>query len=406
MTLRQTVFVAIPLLFSLTVTAAAQVETCTTLIETALNTMDQACSDLTRNQVCYGHTQVQSQLREVENETAPTFETPADVVEVTVIEQLATSPLNTAQDEWGIAVMNLQADVPATFPGQAVVFLLMGDVEVVDGATGRADRDPMQAFYFSAGVGPADCKEAPSTMAILSPEDVTVNLTINGMDVTLGSMITLVDNQNNTLTITTHEGSLGIPVTGTVVGANESVDVFLNSTANVTTINAPRPATADELALASTVNTAYDLLQDDPTPATTMYTVQGGDTLFSIARANGTCVEAIVTANGIANRNVISVGQVITIPDDTGCDTVAAPPAQVPAPAATTPAPVGTEEVAETAEVIVTEDPQPALTDEGVVTVAPLRTDEPLPVTPEVFDDASQAPPNPTEEMPMGVPAG
>lgn len=45
------------------------------------------------------------------------------------------------------------------------------------------------------------------------------------------------------------------------------------------------------------------------------YTVQYGDTLFSIARRYNTTVSAIVAANNIPNPNLIYVGQVLEIPD-------------------------------------------------------------------------------------------
>jgi LysM repeat protein len=43
------------------------------------------------------------------------------------------------------------------------------------------------------------------------------------------------------------------------------------------------------------------------------YVVRRGDTLYSIARRYGTTVEAIATANGIANPNQIRVGQTLKI---------------------------------------------------------------------------------------------
>lgn len=50
------------------------------------------------------------------------------------------------------------------------------------------------------------------------------------------------------------------------------------------------------------------------------YTVQTGDTLFTIAQRFGTTVEALVRENNIANPNVIFVGQVLTIPGDGDTD--------------------------------------------------------------------------------------
>ena len=52
-----------------------------------------------------------------------------------------------------------------------------------------------------------------------------------------------------------------------------------------------------------------------PAPATgSTYTVVAGDTLSGIARRFGTTYQAIAAANGITNPNLISVGQVLTIP--------------------------------------------------------------------------------------------
>ncbi len=52
----------------------------------------------------------------------------------------------------------------------------------------------------------------------------------------------------------------------------------------------------------------------DPTPEPEMYEVQPGDTLFSIAQRFGSSVEAIVTANDIANPSLITPGQKLIIP--------------------------------------------------------------------------------------------
>jgi len=44
------------------------------------------------------------------------------------------------------------------------------------------------------------------------------------------------------------------------------------------------------------------------------YTVVKGDTLSKIAKANGTTVDKLVSLNGIKNKNLINVGQVIKLP--------------------------------------------------------------------------------------------
>jgi len=45
------------------------------------------------------------------------------------------------------------------------------------------------------------------------------------------------------------------------------------------------------------------------------YTIKKGDNLTAIAKAHGTTVEALVSSNGIKNKNKIGAGQEITIPD-------------------------------------------------------------------------------------------
>lgn len=59
-------------------------------------------------------------------------------------------------------------------------------------------------------------------------------------------------------------------------------------------------------------------------PAPRTYTVQPGDTLYAIARRFGTTINALVSANRIANPNLIYPGQVLTIPG-------VAPPTALPA---------------------------------------------------------------------------
>src|SRR5262245_23414180 len=46
----------------------------------------------------------------------------------------------------------------------------------------------------------------------------------------------------------------------------------------------------------------------------TLYTIQPGDTLSSIARRNGTTVNALVSANGIVNPSLIFWGTQLKIP--------------------------------------------------------------------------------------------
>ncbi|MBI5929420.1 MAG: LysM peptidoglycan-binding domain-containing protein [Chloroflexi bacterium] len=76
----------------------------------------------------------------------------------------------------------------------------------------------------------------------------------------------------------------------------------------------------------------------NPTPAPpttgTTYTVQRGDTLSAIARRFGVTVQAIASANNIANPNLIYPGQVLNIP---GATTPSNPATPVPTQPSTNP---------------------------------------------------------------------
>ena len=48
--------------------------------------------------------------------------------------------------------------------------------------------------------------------------------------------------------------------------------------------------------------------------SSTTYVVQGGDTLASIAARTNVSLNALMSANGITNANIIFAGQVLTIP--------------------------------------------------------------------------------------------
>jgi LysM repeat protein len=75
-------------------------------------------------------------------------------------------------------------------------------------------------------------------------------------------------------------------------------------------------------------------LAPTPTPGPLLYTVQGGDTLYSIAAAHGVSLEDLIAANTLTDPNLIRPGDILIIPGQT-----AAPdqPAPDTAPMATSP---------------------------------------------------------------------
>jgi LysM repeat protein len=74
-------------------------------------------------------------------------------------------------------------------------------------------------------------------------------------------------------------------------------------------------ASANNIANPNLIYVGQILTVPGNSPSTgTKYTVKSGDTLSKVAVAYGVTVQAIVNANSIANPNIIRVGQVLIIP--------------------------------------------------------------------------------------------
>lgn len=256
----------------LPVPAAAQTGgVCPPVVTQALQSVGVACDGLGRNSACYGY-----------NAVSATFNTPqrtgffsrvGDTSGLLELETLRTAPLDLARNEWGVALMNVQASLPNSLPGQSVTFLLLGDAQIenaVDPATAfrggipvnvrttsvttlfqqpdatsdvvatleanaalpadaRSADDgwfrvsqggqygwvsrtaltvpppaarlpvftpdvsaaPMQAFFLRTGVGAPVCSDAPDALVIQGPQNLTVDLNVNGADIRVGSTVVI-----------------------------------------------------------------------------------------------------------------------------------------------------------------------------------------------------------------------
>lgn len=100
---------------------------CPGIVRVALEATDDACADLSTNEACYGHVLVQAQLYAA-NGTID-FDQVGDTADVLAIESLQLSSMNTTNNEWGVALMNLQTYMQYAEP-EVVTFLLFGDVAV------------------------------------------------------------------------------------------------------------------------------------------------------------------------------------------------------------------------------------------------------------------------------------
>ena len=143
------------------------------LAEDALVAVGNNCSGLDRNSVCYGFDRVGATFTEEVAEGF--FSVPTDRTGLTIVQSIQTASFDPALDQWGIAIMSLQANVPNSLPGQAVVLMLLGEARIEnDVAPDNAfvPADPVEAITltafthrFSAGVEISPGRHRHSTTA-------------------------------------------------------------------------------------------------------------------------------------------------------------------------------------------------------------------------------------------------
>lgn len=169
----------LPLLIAVTPALLAQ-ETCPALVQRALTAIGDNCGNMARNSACYGYNLVGATFTEAVPEDF--FTTPADRTEINQLETLTTAALDVEADRWGVAVMTLQANIPNTLPGQAVTFVLLGDVEVENAVEPDAAFTPVDPITVTARVV-SNIRSGPSTATnVIGAVDIGAVLEADGMN--------------------------------------------------------------------------------------------------------------------------------------------------------------------------------------------------------------------------------
>lgn len=101
---------------------------CPSIVQAALDATDEQCSATGRNQACYGNINLEAIPQAGVEEFI--FNAPGDMVAVSAVESLSLSSRVAEAGEWGIALLQLQANLPDSLPEQNVIFLLFGAVEI------------------------------------------------------------------------------------------------------------------------------------------------------------------------------------------------------------------------------------------------------------------------------------
>lgn len=175
---------------------------CDVVIQHAINRIDEVCAATGRNQACYGHNQVIASLHPG---ASGSFQSPSDLIDLVDLARLDTGPYNPDGDQWGIALLRVQADLPDTLPGQAVTFIAYGSTTIED-AGGPM---PMQAVYINTGLGDPTCASAPEAGVLIQNDSGAIaNLTVNGVGLAVGSTVLVQAQPNREMILSVLEGQV------------------------------------------------------------------------------------------------------------------------------------------------------------------------------------------------------
>lgn len=422
--------------------AGAQEAVCEDIVRQALRGLSEHCADLERNSLCYGHAQIDASFAGDASRAA--FDRPGARAPLAQLKSLRTSPLDVERGHWGLAVMNLQANLPQSRPGAGVIMLLAGEAKldhdvdlaeideireplstvalqpttrfaqaakiaeelgqlredeialadartragdwlrvVNDGTVSWVERDhlaplqameslpvvdvadpfAMQAFTFSSAREITACDAAAPALAIQTPQTSSVNLTVNGVDIHVQSLVSFQQVHRNALGMTVHRGAATTAFGNRVLAGNTVVGI-LTDIGNGKTIvldwSGASPASEAEWARGRRLQEALNGLarangwaeQDSKmSVGDLIHVVARGDTLFALARRYDVRAADILAANDSLASSRLYVGAELRIPNPGsgfgGMASASLRPAEPPTPVATAPesAPVDCREL-------------------------------------------------------------
>jgi hypothetical protein len=156
---------------------AAQDNTCEPVIQTAFENLNASCAGLSANAACFGN----SASAIFADGADGGFSQPGDQVDLSTIQSIHTQPLNTDPEEWGLALLNVHANVPLALSEQGLKYILIGDVEVENGVDAASAFTPVESLTVTPLVA-ANLRSAPSTDArILANAEVGTELAADGL---------------------------------------------------------------------------------------------------------------------------------------------------------------------------------------------------------------------------------
>ena len=196
---------------------------CQAIIEKAMQTSGQYCDQIGANKACYGNITLQAQMIPGATER---FSNRGDVIDVNQLQQLSAAPLNLQNNQWGIAVFNIMANLPRSLPGETVKLVVFGNTKL------SKNTPNLESFYFSSELGQIVCQKVPSDgIMITMPNGTGVSFTINGAQLILMGNAGLTARRNGSMQLNLYDGSAMLEADGQsqYIDGGESVTVPLDN---------------------------------------------------------------------------------------------------------------------------------------------------------------------------------
>ena len=241
--------------FNLTATAMSQRNaSCQVLINKAIQSSDSFCGETNSNNVCYGNTTIQAELAP---DATRRFSERGDIVAVNELRRLSAAPLNLENDEWGIAVFKVIANLPRSLPGETITMVVFGNT-TLDKESGG-----LESFYFFNELGQIACEAVPSDgLMLTSPDGSGLRINVNGTELTLKGNANLKAVKNGEMEVSLFSGSGRMVSNGQeqYFGAGQKVSVELggeNGTQSISGPSVPEQLTQEELNTACAITGQY-----------------------------------------------------------------------------------------------------------------------------------------------------
>ncbi len=184
---------------------------------------------------------------------------------------------------------------------------------------------PFRALSIATSSEYPACAQAAPMVAIQTPAERPLSLTVNGVDIHIGSLVSFQQAHGSALSLTVHRGK-ATTVSGTIVRQGESVIGILRRERDWRALDwsGALPASEAEIARGQRAQDALNRLarvngwgeyKTFKHPPATMHAVERGDSLYSIARLYDASVADIILANLRDEPIKLYVGTKLVIPN-------------------------------------------------------------------------------------------